>query len=473
MGKRGRVLPFAMPTPRDQAERGPDPLPAAGPGNPRPERNEPGRAPESQVPRQAGSAGPAGPAGPRPHPVTWDSRPDADPDRVIEPEAERPGPADARRAPGSPGAPAPGPSQRADIPRRPGPGTGVAPPGRPEHKGSGAVMPRSPAEVGRRATGAPAPRPDPDVPPSWAKVAGTTLQLFLQRRRTRWRVIAGLVAVLVVFAGGGLTAALIRGPAPSARPGHATAPGAAGLAQVRAATAARDQAAAWVAAQVSLSAIVACDPAMCAALQARGFPAGNLMTIGPGTNDPLGSTVIVATAAVRSQFGRRLETVFAPTVIAAFGTGSAQVDVRAYAPGGAAAYLAALRADQLTREALGRTLLRNARVSATPAARAQLGTGQVDARLLATIATLAGGGPVSIVGFSDSGPRASAATPLRAAELATPPGAKSGYLPSVLALLRAQQPPYLATSLRLARVDGQEMVQIEFAAPSPLGLLSG
>jgi hypothetical protein len=442
MGKKGRVLPFAMPSYREQAERGPEPVP----GN--------------SVPRQAG------PAGPRPYPVASSSPPDGDPDQVIER-----GPGDAR--PGRPGAPRPDPSRRPDIPARPGPGSAVAPPRRPDHPGGSAVMPRSPAPAGRRAAAAPARLPDIDAPPSWAKVAGTTVQLFLQRRRTRWRVTAGVVLALAVFAGGGLTVALIRGPGPSARPGHAAAAGAAGLAQVRAATTARLQAAAWVAAQVSRSAVVACDPAMCAALQARGFPAGNLMTVGPGTYDPLGSTVIVATAAVRSQFGARLETVFAPTVIASFGTGSAQVDVRVYAPGGAVPYLAALRADQLTRQALGRVLLRNSRVSATPAARAQLDAGQVDARLLATIATLAGLGQVRIAGFSDSGPRASAAAPLRAAELASPPGAKSRYLPSVLALLRAQQAPYLATSLSLARVDGQEVVQIEFAAPSPLGLLSG
>jgi hypothetical protein len=289
-------------------------------------------------------------------------------------------------------------------------------------------------------------------------------------------VIAGLVLALIVFAGGALTVALIRnsGPAPAPRPGPATSSAPTpGLAQVQAATAARLQTAAWVAAQVSHSAVVACDPAMCAALQARGFPAGNLMTIGPATSDPLGSTVVVATAAVRAQFGSRLETVWAPTVIASFGSGSARADVRVYAPGGAPAYLAALQADQQARQNLGRVLLRNARVSATPAARAELAAGQVDTRLLATIATLTGEGKVSVVAFSDSGPGASAGAPLRAADLSSPPGAKSGYLPSVLALLRAQQAPYLATSLSLARVDGQEVVRIAFAAPSPLGLLSG
>jgi hypothetical protein len=44
----------------------------------------------------------------------------------------------------------------------------------------------------------------------------------------------------------------------------------------------------------------------------------------------------------------------------------------------------------------------------------------------------------------------------------------------VLALLSAQQAPYLPNSATIARLaDGRQVVRIEFAAPSPLGLLSG
>ncbi|HTW02802.1 MAG TPA: hypothetical protein VMF87_21030 [Streptosporangiaceae bacterium] len=425
--------------------------------------------PLSEGPSPGGGA--TGPAGPRAPAPAWSAQPD--PDRVIEPDEDPPDPAPERPEPAGEQTPGPAGAQPGNplVPAPQPASAGSRPPG-----GGGHLVPRRGAEVGRPDTGQPALPSGPEITPSWTKVAGTTLQLFLERRRTRWRVTAGLVLAVIIFVGGGLTVALIRnsGPAPAARAGHSPrAPRTPGLAQVQAATAARLGAAAWVAAQVSHSAVVACDPAMCAALQTQGFPAGNLMTISPATSDPLGSTVIVATAAVRSQFGSRLETVFAPTVIASFGSGSAQVDVRVYAAGGGPAYLSALRADLQTRQNLGRVLLRNSRVSATPAARAELAAGQVDTRLLATIATLAGGGRVSVVAFSDSGPGASLSTPLRVAELASPPGANSGYLPGVLASLRAQQAPYLATSLSLARVDGEEVVRIEFAAPSPLGLMSG
>jgi hypothetical protein len=341
---------------------------------------------------------------------------------------------------------------------------------------TGSVLPGPGTELERLAGGAVVPRSGADLTPSWGNVISTTVRLWVQRRRTGWRVVSAIVVALIVFVGGGLTVALIRGSGSGTAPGSKSAPASAapGLGAVQAAAAARQQAAKWIAAQVSHAAVVSCDPAMCAALQTQGFPAGDLMTLGPGTSDPLGSAVIVATAAIRSQFGSRLTTVYAPTVIASFGSGAAQIDVRAYAAGGAAQYLAALRADELSRASVGRQLLRNARVSVAPGARQQLAAGQVDSRLLITIATLSGQGPVSVLAFGDAGPGASSGVPLREVELGTPPGAKSGYLPSVVALLRAQQAPYLANSVTLARLaSGQEVVRVEFAAPGPLGLLSG
>jgi hypothetical protein len=346
---------------------------------------------------------------------------------------------------------------------------------------TGPVVHRPGAQVERRTAGAVARQPGtgaPEAVPSWGRVMTTTMQLWVARRRTRWRVVAAIIVALVVFAGGGLTVALLRSSGserPAARAKNATsAPPVAGLAPVQAAAAARQQAAAWVAAQVSHGAVVSCDPDMCAALQTQGFPAGDLLTLTSSASDPLGSAVIVATAAVRSQFGSRLADVYAPTVLAQFGSGQAQVDVLAYASGGAAAYLAALRADQRSRSAVGHQLLHNSRVTASATAARQLAAGEVDARLLSTLATLSGQGPVNVVAFGDSGPGASPGVPLRLAELASPPRAQSGYLQSTLALLRAQQAPYLASSLTMVRLaDGQDVVRIEFAAPSPLGLLSG
>jgi hypothetical protein len=205
--------------------------------------------------------------------------------------------------------------------------------------------------------------------------------------------------------------------------------------------------------------------------------------LGPSSEDPLGSDVVVATAAVRNQFGSRLTGVYAPLVAAAFGPGKAAIQIRVVAPYGALAYRTALRADVLARKAAGTQLLRNKEISVTAAARKQLAAGQVDSRLLTTLAALAAQRPLAIVGFADSGPGASAGIPLRAAEIAAPgtvPGtARAGpgnasFLRSALAFLRVQRPPYLAASMLTVRLPGgPDVVRVQFASPSPLGLLTG
>src|ERR1019366_3537407 len=113
----------------------------------------------------------------------------------------------------------------------------------------------------------------------------------------------------------------------------------------------RNRAAAWVASQVTQGAIVSCGPLMCEALEAQRIPASDLDELRPGTGDPLSSVVIVATAAVRSEFGGRLSSVYAPAVIASFGSGSGQIAIRVIASHGAAAYESALSADLAARKA--------------------------------------------------------------------------------------------------------------------------
>lgn len=229
----------------------------------------------------------------------------------------------------------------------------------------------------------------------------------------------------------------------------------------------RDQAAAWVASQVSTGAIVSCDPVMCSALVRSGFPAANLLVLGPDAGDPLGSGVVVATAAVRSVLGDRLATVYAPQTLASFGTGPTRIDVRAVAPDGAAAYRTALAADLRARRVAGLQLLDDSRVTASAAVRADLAAGLVDARLLITLAAMAANEPVHILAFGGLAPGASSGTPLRTAELAAPPATAQ----AMLAFVRAQRPPYLAAGSGLSGGPGEQVLTIEFAAPSPLGLL--
>ena len=239
-----------------------------------------------------------------------------------------------------------------------------------------------------------------------------------------------------------------------------------------AAAASRQAAARWIVSQVSKAAIVSCDPMMCRVLAADGFPAGNLMQLGPGSASPWGSEIVVATAAVRSQFGGALTTEFAPGVVAAFGSGAARIQVRAIAVLGGAAFVRDLRADVLARQQAGRLLLRNPHLQVTAAARRAIAAGQVDSRILITLATLAGRERVvDVLGFGDAGPGAGAGMPLRSAELAVPGTGAAGryYLNDMLAFLREQVPPNRALRINVQK-GGQNgiartVVRFEFSAP--------
>ena len=330
---------------------------------------------------------------------------------------------------------------------------------------------------------APPPGQRPAAEPSWGAVLATTVRLWLRRRlswtrrprpgRARWLalIVAGLVAAVLLAVA---VTVMLSGPGrPSAgQPGSAKAVAANAVA---AAAAVRQRAAVWVAGQASPDAIVACDPAMCAALEARGVPAGRLLALTPARSDPLGSDLVVATAAVRGQFGARLVGVYAPVSLASFGSGSARIDVRVVAPDGAAAYWTALAADVRARASAGGQLLRNRSIHVSAAARTALANGEVDPRLLVTLAALAHLRPLDITGFGGPSPGASAGVPLRSAEItgAAPPGSRHPVpLRSLMVVMQAQRAPYVPSSLEMVRIPGGAVLRIGYPVPSPLGLLT-
>jgi hypothetical protein len=284
------------------------------------------------------------------------------------------------------------------------------------------------------------------------------------------RVAVAAAAVGAVALGAGVVGAIVGHMATSAPVGSPSSAGSTGALGASAAT--REQAASWIAAQVASSAVVACDPGMCAALQADGLPAARLLVLGTAAVDPLGSDVVVATSAVRNEFGSRLESVYAPAVIASFGSGAGRIDVRATAPDGTAAYESALAADRRSRISAGAQLLRNSRITVAPGARAALSTGDVDPRLLVLLAALAVQQPVRISAFDDPSPGANQAVPLRGTQLAPlrlGTQAESS-LRSMLSFIDAQRQPFLPLRATLA---GTSALTIEYAAPSPLGLIGG
>jgi hypothetical protein len=293
-----------------------------------------------------------------------------------------------------------------------------------------------------------------------------------QERSGRRYRIAGLLVAVIVLIAAAVIALLLSGGAGAAGNGHG-GQGAPGIGAGE-----RNLAAAWVAGQVSRTAVVACDPVMCRALAAHGVPGRVLYSLGPKAANPLHSAVIVATAQVRAQFGYRLSSAYAPAVLARFGAGPQRIEVRQTALHGAATYRARLGADLLSRKISGAELLRSSRIAMAPIARRDLSAGRVDSRLLITITEMASVHPMYIINFGSVAPGADPDLPLRFADLAESGrahdqfGRSAGYVRSMVSLLHAQRLPFRPAHLATVRLAaGTKALRIEFPAPSPLGLL--
>jgi hypothetical protein len=330
-----------------------------------------------------------------------------------------------------------------------------------------------------------------------ARAAGKQTRGGPLPRRPRWRLLAGqgtvwrwrLAAIVAAMAIGAAAALAITGMtspaarvlpsgdnsagAPAGRPGTASGNAPVGSVAGRGSAATvRSVAAAWIAAQVSAATIIACDPAMCAALQAAGVNAGQLMPVPAGTADPGDADILVTPPMAGRLAGR-----YALALIASFGSGATSIEVRATEPGGAAAYDAALRADLAARKSAGSELLRNWRIAFTAQDARQLRAGQVDSRLLATLAALAAKYPIRVDAFGDAAPGVTApgaALPLRGVTITITGGQnRTVSLAAALALVRSQSAPYQPAHAAIVYPAAtQAALNVEFAAPSPLGLLT-
>ncbi len=286
----------------------------------------------------------------------------------------------------------------------------------------------------------------------------------------RWRAAALLTLILLVAGAGGLAFTLSRRGASSERP----AGGHTGISQKLAAeAAARTRAITWILHQVSRAAVVSCDSKVCADLANSRFPSANLLPLGPMSNDPLPSDLVVATADVRAQFGRRLASVYAPAIIASFGSGNARIDIRLVFPGGAKSYRAVQHAALRTRKTADAQLLTNGNITLSATARAQLLSGEIDPRLPPLIVLMAAGHPLRIVDFFNQSPGGGPASLLRWVDLATAVraahptrAANVRWMRAFIDAQRAQYRPAWAQQVTLP--NGQTVLRIGYGAPSPL-----
>jgi hypothetical protein len=308
--------------------------------------------------------------------------------------------------------------------------------------------------------------------PSWGRVLATTVSLWAGRRVARLRHprLALLLTISVVVAAAAVVSVVqFTGTSPrtasparphQARPAWAQGP----------AGAVRAQAAAWVAGQVSSAETVGCDPLMCAALRAHGVAASRLVPVGAGASGATGAGVLVASLVSDEQQG-------APVLLASFGSGGSVVEVRTAPPGGSAAYQRAVQADLAARRSAGTQLLHSRRVQVGAQGTGQLQAGEVDTRLLIMLAMLASEHPWQVVAFGGASPGVPLAqAPFRQVTITGP---DAGALAASLALVRAQRAPYQPAQAAIVRLPGGQAAQgrlalrIDFAAPSPPGLLTG
>jgi predicted Ser/Thr protein kinase len=331
--------------------------------------------------------------------------------------------------------------------------------------------------IGARPPAGPAPAPGPPLAadsPTAATPPPTAAGPRPERRsggrtRWRWRAVTALGSILLIAGATGLALSLARhgappGRAPGSRPG--TSP-------PNPEAVARAQAITWIVHQVSRAAVVSCDAQIYADLASRGFPLADLVRLGPQSNDPLGSDLVVATAAIRAQWGRRLGSVYAPAVIASFGSGTARIDIRLVPPGGTVDYRAVEQTAARARKTADAQLLKNHRITFLAKARAQLRSGDIDPRLPLLIAIMAQHHPVRIVDFTDQSPGGGPASLLRSMDVAT--SDEAAHLPSteyvvwIRGLIGAQRAQFHPAWCRPVTLSGGQVVmQIGFGAPSPL-----
>jgi hypothetical protein len=230
-----------------------------------------------------------------------------------------------------------------------------------------------------------------------------------------------------------------------------------------------------VAGQVDRKTVVSCDQATCAALVTRGYPPNNLRELG-STSSLTASGVVVVTPAARHLFGSSLVTAWAPAALATFGSGNSAVSIRVVAPKGAAAYEKAASKDLAERKSSEPALTQVKNITMSGAAAQELEAGRIDGRLMEAIANAAGAQAIDIVEFGNFGSGASADVPFRYADLSTTnPVATMGAAAYVQSLRVGMLTGLGARPDRTQLVTlpgGQQVLRVEFLAPSPFGVLA-
>lgn len=305
--------------------------------------------------------------------------------------------------------------------------------------------------------------------PSWGKVLASTVRVWLGRRmpsRTMRRAGAVAVAAVVVVAGAAVVLATR-----SADPEPASA-------GVDSDATARDAAAVWIAHEVRDGTRMACEQVMCDRLRATGVSGSDLVELTGDATELAGARLVIASRGVRKRFGAALAYTIAPDVLGIFGVGPSRVEVRERNTHSRAVHDKIKTREQKARQRAGLQLLDRPHLHTTSDAMHELASGEVDNRLVYTLARLARRHTISVASFSGRGPYTGIDVPERTVDIDQVDGGAAidgnPAMRGLLKLVEAQHGRYEVSGARLiASGASGGVLRISVTAPTPSGLLRG
>jgi hypothetical protein len=161
-------------------------------------------------------------------------------------------------------------------------------------------------------------------------------------------------------------------------------------------------------------------------------------------------------------------------LLAVFVAGNRRAEIREIFPGDPKAAEAALAADRTVRQDLAVHLAGNPRLGLDPAARATLLAGEVDTRVLVTLAGVIRRHAITVAAFPAHPGEATIGVPRRSVHISSIDGRAvhpdtAGTL-DVQRFLLKQAPPYRPDARPIVRDGSARLLTICFRAPSPVGL---
>ena len=185
---------------------------------------------------------------------------------------------------------------------------------------------------------------------------------------------------------------------------------------------------------------------------------------------------VVSTNSVRTfpNAGGEVQTALRNSVVVArFGSGIQRVEVRRIEPGGVAAARQTATAQQQTMAAAGADLATNSSLTLADLAASQLRAGQVDPRVMSTLAYLAGEHKLTVSAFPVVRGEGGTTDVLRQVRIPSLDGRSlttgSTAAATVVGFLKSQSPPYAPSAVRN---DG-DTVTVTYSTQTPAGLISG